>query len=314
MSKKKVLIILSVATSLALILSLITILKNKSSNKKSVDIWHQVVIDSNSVGDYASNSVGDSNTSSMLSAVVKLNSTLDDSQFKTSKLSYWLVGGSRKNEMTNSIQKIKDYNSKLKTVLDQANVNSSDLSSSDINDLKSASDDMKSTVENMVSQVKFSEDLSDNYYQSYEYPQNVSDKLSEAKTEEEKQQQQDQQAKDDEAAALKSAQGAVDGFMGAYVRKDFPGMKSNMTSGYQGEFKFSEIEAGWDNSHPKSYRIVSTVADGSNWVVSVNTIYYSAYPDQNGNNVETENTANEKYRVVKSDSGAYLVDGQIFNY
>lgn len=91
-------------------------------------------------------------------------------------------------------------------------------------------------------------------------------------------------------------------------------MKSNMTSGFQNEFKFSEIESGWDNSHPKTYRILDSQKSGESYIVSANLTYLSTYQNQNGDNVEQENTVTEKYRVIKDSTGAYLVDGQVYNY
>jgi hypothetical protein len=309
MKHKKLIISLSVVSAIVLIATVVIVFKNKSSNKKSVEIWHQVVLASNNVGGFASNSVSESNTEDLLSAAVDMNSKLDDAKFNTDKLSYILVGSDRKTEMDASLTKIKDYNSELKTAIDKINAQSDDFDESSMETLKSLNEDMKKSVEEMLTQVKFSENLNNNYYESFTYADSLNEKVNDAKSEED----QKKQAEDDEAAAVESSKDIVDSFLGDYTRKDFAGMKSNMTSGFQNEFKFSEIESGWDSSHPKSYRVLNSEKSGNNYVVSANVTYLSSYQDQDGNATEQENTVTEKYRVVKSDSGAYLVDGQVYN-
>ena len=310
MKHKRVIISTSVILLLALTATALIIFKNVNSNRKSVEIWHQVVIASNNAGGFASNSVSDSNTNDLLSATVDMSSKLDDAKFNTDKLNYILVGSDRKDEMITTINKIKDYNSQLKILVDSLGSQSDSFDQSSIESIKRLNQEMKTSVNNMIDQLKFKENLNDSYYKSFNYPVNLSQKLDNAKTEAEK----EQQEADDQATAIKSSKNVVDGFLGDYSRKDFTGMKSNMTSGFQNEFKFSEIESGWDNSHPKTYRILDSQKSGESYIVSANLTYLSTYQDQNGGNVEQENTVTEKYRVIKDSTGAYLVDGQVYNY
>ena len=315
MSKKKVIIVsVSAVLVLGLALTAFIISKNKSSNKKSVNIWHQVVASSNKIGDFATTTPSEANTSKLVEAVIEMNSTVDDAKFSTSNLSYIFKGSERKQKLEANLVKIKDYNSKLKSSLDVASSNSDQLTSEQIDDLKTLSEQLKKDVQSMVQDVKFSENLSDNYYTSYEYPESLSKKLSDAKEAEDKQAKEEAQSAKDAEEALSSSKNVVDSFLAAYTRKDFPGMKSNMTTGFQNEFKFSEIENGWSNSHPKSYRVIESKKDGDSYLVSVNITYFGSYTDNTGKVNESENTSSQKYRVSKSTSGAYLVDGEVYGY
>jgi hypothetical protein len=308
MKHKKIIVSVSIVLFLALASTALITFKNINSNRKSVEIWHQVVLASNKVGGFASNNVSDSNTNDLLSATVDMNSKLDDAKFNTDKLGYILVGSNRKNDMTQAIDKVKLYNNQLKTTVDSLNSRTSESADYSSESLESLNKEMKASISKMLDQLKFKENLSDNYYKSFSYPDNLNQKLNDAKTEAQK----EQQAADAQTAAIKNSKNAVEGFLGDYIRKDFAGMKSNMTNGFQSEFKFSEIESGWANSHPKSYRILEAQKSGESYIISANLTYLSVYPDIDGVNVERENTTTEKYRVTKDSSGAYLVDGQIY--
>lgn len=314
MNKKK-LVIASVSSILISVaaLGIFIVAKNKSSNKKSVDIWHKVVITSNKVGDFSSTSPSDANNSKLVESVIELNSVVDDAKFNTSKLSYFIKGSERKQKMESSLTKLKDYNSKLKSSLDTASSNPDELTSSQINELTKISEELKKEVQDMADQIKFNEKLSDNYYLAYQYPESLSKKLADAKKAEDSKTKAEQELEKQTEQALNSSKDVVDDFLAAYTRKDFAAMKSNMTSGFQNEFKFKEIEAGWDNSHPKSYRVIESKKDGDSYLVSVNITYFGSYTDSSGKVTESENTSSQKYRVSQS-GGAWLVDGEVYGY
>ena len=64
----------------------------------------------------------------------------------------------------------------------------------------------------------------------------------------------------------------------------------------------------------KSYRVIESKKDGDSYLVSVNITYFGSYTDNTGKVNESENTSSQKYRVSKSTSGAYLVDGEVYGY
>jgi hypothetical protein len=165
----------------------------------------------------------------------------------------------------------------------------------------------------MVEQIKFNEKLSDNYYLAHQYPESLSKKLSDVKKAEDSKTKAEQELEKQTEQALSSSKNIVDDFLASYTRKDFAGMKSNMTSGFQNEFKFKEMEENWNTSHPKSYRVIESKKDGGGYIVSVNITYFSSYTDASGKVNESENTSNQKYRVVQS-AGSWLVDGEVYGY
>jgi hypothetical protein len=312
-SRKKLIISVGAVLILSLGLTLFIVSKNKSANKKSVNIWHQVVAASNKIGDFATSSPSSDTSSKLTESVIGMNSAVDDAKFNASNLSYMFTGSERKQQLEDGLTKIKDYNSKLKSALDVASANSDQLTSEQIEDLKKLSEKLKKELEAIVQNIKFSENLSDNYYMAYEYPQSLSKKLSDAKKAEEEQAASQAQTTKEAEEALSSSKTAVNGFLTAYVRKDFMAMRKSMTTGFQNEFKFSDIEAGWGSSHPKSYRIIDAKKDGSNFLVSVNITYFNSYTDLEGRVSEYESTNSQKYRVSELDSGAYLVDGEVYD-